>query len=100
MVSEKRKKTESLPSASNTNLTSLPKLGIIEDLQNRVEKLENQLKGHATSINHLRDDGSDDEYRARRYNVSSRGIIRLKDSTTRYHGQNQKVALLIHVGLY
>jgi hypothetical protein len=99
-VSEQRKKNESLSPGSNTNLTSLPKLGIIEDLQKRVEKLENQLKGHGITMNHLRDDGSDDEYRAKRYNVSSRGIIHLKDSTTRYHGQNQKVALLIHVGLH
>jgi hypothetical protein len=94
-----RKETTSLSPRSNTNLTSLSKLGIIEDLQSRVERLENQLKGRATSMNHLRDDGFDDEYRAKHYNVRSRGIIHLKDSTTRYHGQNQKVALLIHVGL-
>jgi hypothetical protein len=99
-VLEQRKETTSLSPGSNTYLTSLPKLGIIEDLQSRVEKLENQLKGRATGMNHLRDDGSDDEYRAKRYNVSSRGIIHLKDSTTRYHGQNQKVALLIHVSLH
>ena len=99
-VSEQRKRTKSLSPGSNTNPTSSPRLGVIEDLQNRVEKLENQLKGHATNINHVWDDGSDDEYRAKRYNVSSRGIIRLKDSTTRYHGQNQKVALLIHVCLH
>ena len=99
-VLEQCKETTSLSPGSNTSLTSLPKLGIIEDLRNRVEKLENQLKGRATSMNHLQDDGSDDGYRAKRYNVSSRGIIHLKDSTTRYHGQNQKVALLIHVGLH
>jgi hypothetical protein len=98
-VSEQRQNPECLSPGPNTNLTSAPKLGIIEDLQNRVEKLENQLKGHATTMNHLRGDGSDDEYRAKRYNVSSRGIIHLKDSSTRYHGQNQKAALLIHVCL-
>ena len=80
-------------------LTPTTQLGIIEDLQSRVEKLEHQLKLHTPDLEYVRHFESDEGYRTKRYNVSSRGVIRLKDSATRYHGQNQKVALLNHVGL-
>ena len=84
---------------TKTTLPSTTQLGIIEDLQSRVEKLEHQLKLHTPNLNCIRHFDSDEDYRTKRYKLSSSGIIRLKDSATRYHGQNQKVALLNHVGL-
>jgi hypothetical protein len=90
---------ESPSTGSNTTLTSAMKLGIIEDLQNRVERLEHRLKTNAPNLNRLRDHEPDDDYRGKRHNVSTKGTVRLKDSATRYHGQNQKAALLTHVGI-
>ena len=82
----------------NTSLTSATKLGIIEDLQSRVEKLEYQLKFHAPKLHHFRHQEAGEESREKGHNVSAGGFVRLKGSATRYHGQNQKVALLNHVG--
>ena len=97
---EQHKENATPSSGSKTALTSVAKLGIIEDLQSRVEKLEHQLINHALNIHHAGDQKPDEDYQAKRYNVNSRAGVRLKDSTTRYHGQNRKVALLNHVGLF
>jgi hypothetical protein len=98
-ITEHHEDTESPSHGSITTQTSVVRLGIMEDLQNRVERLENQLKTHNPSQDNLRDNRRNEDYRAKRYDTSFRGVVRLKDFTTRYHGQNQKVALVNHVGL-
>jgi hypothetical protein len=98
-VTERHEETERPSHGSNMTQTSVAKLGIIEDLQSRVKKLEQELKSHTPNLNHLREHERADDYRTKQNDVSFRGVVRLKDSTTRFHGQNQKVALLNHVGL-
>ena len=98
-MTEQQKETATPCSVSHTTLMSVPKLGIIENLQNRVEKLEHQLKAPAPNLGHIRGHEPDEDDSTKRYTVSSRGVVRLKNSATRYHGQNQKVALLNHVSI-
>jgi hypothetical protein len=98
-VTGRHEDIESPTYRSNKTQTSVAKLGIIEDLQSRLEKLEQELKSHIPNLNHLHEHERDDDYRTKRNDISFRGVVRLKGSTTRFHGQNQKVALLNHVGL-
>ena len=73
------------------------RIGVIEDLQSRVEKLEQQL---ATRSRALSSEGiayADHPFQGKPYSVSSMGVLHFKGSSIRYHGKNQKVALLSHV---
>lgn len=96
----RRKITELHDETGSQLQTSEAKLGIIEDLQSRVEKLENLITTYTPNLGHSRDCKPADSYDTKRYDVSLRGVVRLKDSRTRYHGQNQRVALLNHVCLW
>lgn len=96
-ITEQHEETRSPIPGSDTQLSSVTKPGIIEDLQSRVEKLEHQFKTGALKQNHTRDYDTNEGRQTQRYNMSSVGMVRLRDSATRYHGQNQKVALLNHV---
>lgn len=96
----RRKITELHEETGSPSQTSEAKLGIIEDLQSRVERLENLITAHTPNLSHSRDRKPADSYLTKRRDVSFRGVVRLKDSRTRYHGQNQRVALLSHVCLW
>jgi hypothetical protein len=96
----RRKITKLHEETESPSQTSEGKLGIIEDLQSRVEKLENLFTAHTPNLSHSRDRKPADNYHTKRYDVSFRDVVQLKDSRTRYHGQNQRVALLSHVCLW
>ena len=83
------------------DLTSAP-VGVVEDLQARVANLEQVL---SLSSTHLADGGSSLTLSKHTAlvningvgSVSTKGLIDNQKSTTRFYGQNQKNALLLHV---
>lgn len=78
---------------SNHASSPVVKVGVIEDLQNRVQRLEEQLAVQSRGLSPPRNHTD----QTRRLNVTSKGVVHLKGSSTRFHGQNQKAALLNHV---
>ena len=73
------------------------KVGVIEDLQERVQRLEHQLAHQPQAFTVPGDIDTDEFSQTAPLNVNSRGVLHLKGSSVRYHGENQKSALLRHV---
>lgn len=73
------------------------KVGVIEDLQSRLCKLEQQFAHQSPASDQSRHSEAGITDRRKYSHISSVGVLHFKGSSTRYHGQNQKVALLNHV---
>ncbi len=87
-----------LPSPISTQPSAaVVKVGVIEDLQDRVQKLEQRLTRQSRASTFPGDADTDDGSQAKPFNVNLRGVLHLKGSSARYHGENQKGALLRHV---
>ncbi|KAI9880681.1 MAG: hypothetical protein M1830_001314 [Pleopsidium flavum] len=70
------------------------KIGVIEDLQYRVNKLERLLSDQSRLLTSTQKHANNHVEQADRPSPSSLGVLSIKGSRSRYHGQNHKITLL------
>lgn len=85
-------------SSSSSGVVSKKQIGVIEDLQYRVNQLERLSSGRSQSPALAQQNDSGYAEQGSRSSPNYMGVLSVKGSRSRYHGLNHKITLLQQVG--